>query len=170
MAKKHHKTLFGQIFGSIWDFIKAPFENANHNLLEILVTVTNKVKDALNSGAVDFLTSVIPTDIDDKLVALIRGKLPKIVATEILLKSFDDTDMTEEESKETAQKILDVWGGLNDADKAEFYTTLGSKLYIFIQEHQHGEKVTFGEAAAFIESAWKAWQKSQEKKADEDKF
>lgn len=165
MAK--HKTFFGKIFGVAWDKIKSVFDAANLPFLEAVVRITEGIKHALNSGVVDLITSVIPTDLDDKLVALLRKKIPVILAQELLLKKAAEGPITEEAANELMAEMLEAFGGLPDEKKARFYTSLAAELYIFGQEHAHGEKVTFGQAARSVEKGWQAYKALKEKEAEE---
>lgn len=148
-----HKTFFGKLFGWIGDL----FHNADKDLLQVAVDVTNKVKDFVNSSAAAVLTSVIPTTIDDTLLSVLKEKLPFILADELAIQSLD-TDSTEEQAKETAQQILNSFGGLSDIKKEEFYTSVAARLYIEIQAIKAGKKVTFGEAAALVESFYQQYE------------
>lgn len=159
MAREHH-TFFGKTFGWLWDQIKTVFKDADHGFLEIAVTLTNKIKNALNSKAVDFLTSIIPGDLDDKIVDFLKAKVPILLADELMVQAAG-VPATEEEAQALAEKLVDSFGGLSDIDKEEFYTAIAAKVYIFLHEHSHGEKVTFGQAARFVETAYEAWLESQ---------
>lgn len=153
---KHH-TFFGKLFGWIGDI----FHSANQSFLEIAVTITQAVKDALNSNLVDFLTKVIPGDVDDKIVAILREKVPILLADELMIQAAG-VPATEEEAQALATKLLESFGGLKDDQKEEFYTKVAAKIYIFLQAHKNGERVTFGQAAALVESAYQSWLKSKE--------
>ena len=159
-----HKTFFGKLFGWIGDI----FHDADKNLLQAAVKITEIVKSALNSHVADFATSLTSTKIDDKLLAIAREKITFILAKEMLVLNASKP-ATEDEAQDLAKKIIDGFGVLSDDDKAELYTKLAAKLYIFFKEHE-GKKVTFGEAAALAESAYQTWIKFKEDQEDEDKF
>lgn len=161
MAK--HKTFFGKIFGWIGDI----FQKANKAFLQAAVEVTSKIKDALNLGVVDLITSVIPGTLDDKVVAFLRQKLPVLLAKELLLQNVG-TPATEEEAQALAKNLIEGFGVLTDEDKEQFYTTIAAKIYIFLKAHEKGEKVTFGEAAALVESAYKSWLQLKENDDEND--
>lgn len=163
MAK--HKTFFGKIFGGFWDTVKSVFKKADHTLLEIAIKVTNTVKDALNSGFVDIITKLIPGDIDNKFVDLLKLEVPKILAAELLLKALPEAT-TETDAQAIGKQLLDAFGGLSDTDKEEFYTSVAAKIFIFINAHKNGEKVTFGQAAQLVEGAYQEWLVLQSKEND----
>jgi hypothetical protein len=156
---KHH-TFFGKVFGSLWDIIKKPFDNANHPFLEIAINITNLVKDALNSGIVSTITTLIPGALDDKIVEILKEKLPILLADELLIQAAG-TPTNQTDAEALAKQLVDSFGGLADDRKERFYTSLAADIYIFLQQHEHGEKVTFGEAAAFVEVAYKAYLQSK---------
>ncbi len=157
---KHH-TFFGKVFGSLWDIIKKPFDNANHHFLEIAINVTNAVKDALNSGFINTITALIPGGLDDTIVAILKEKLPILLADELLIQAAG-TPTTEVDAETLAKQLVDSFGGLPPEKREKFFTSLAAQIYIFLQAHEHGEKVTFGEAAAFVETAYKAYLQSKE--------
>lgn len=158
MAK--HRTFFGKIFGVAWDKIKSVFDAANLPFLEAVVKITEGIKHFLNSGIVDVLTYLIPGDLDNKLIEALRKKLPVIMAQELLLKKAAEGPITEEAANQLTEEMLLAFGGLSDEKKARFYTTVAAEIFIFGQEHAHGEKVTFGQAARSVEKAWQAYQLS----------
>lgn len=155
-----HHTFFGKTFGWLWDQIKLAFTAGDGSFLEIAIKLTNKVKDALNSKAIDFITSLIPGDLDNKIAEILKAKLPIIIADELLIQAAG-APATEEEAKALALQLVDSFGGLSDLEKEQFYTSIAAKVYIFLHEHAHGEKVTFGQAARFVETAYEAWLQSQ---------
>lgn len=152
-----HKTFFGKIFGWIGDL----FHSANEGFLKAAITVTEAVKNALNSGIVDFLTAIIPGDVDNKLVKILRAKVPVLLADELLIQGITDGS-TEEEIQALAAKVVDSFGGLSEAKKEKLYTSLAAQIYIFLKKHQDKHHVTFGEAAALVESGYRSWLESKE--------
>ena len=161
---RDHTTFFGRIFGTAWDsvisFFKKKFKDADHGLLEVAITVTNVVKQVLSSGAANFLVSLTPTDIDDKLLATLNKQLPIILANEIMIQGINQAS-TEEEVKSVFSKVLDSFGLMTDADKEQFYTSIAAKIYIVFQELKSGKKISFGEAALLVESAYQEWLNSK---------
>lgn len=151
-----HKTFFGKIFGWIGDL----FHNANKDLLQAAIDITNTIKAALNSGIVDFITGLIPGTLDDSIVAALRTQLPVLLADELLVQSVG-TPATEADAQLLATKLVDSFGLMTDAKKEKLYTSIAADIYIFLQNHLHGEKVTFGEAASLAESMYQAWLAEQ---------
>ena len=154
MAK--HKTFFGKIFGWIGDI----FNNAKQDLLQVAIDVTNEVKNALNSGITDFITKLIPGTVDDKIVQVLKDKLPILLADELLIQQAGKAT-TEADAQDIAEKLLDSFGGLSDEKKEKFFTSIAAEIYIFLMKHVHGEKVTFGEAASLAESMYQTYLESK---------
>jgi hypothetical protein len=66
----------------IWKQIKAVFEHIPADVktaIHIGVQVTENIKLFIESPVADVLTTIIPGDVDDKIKALLRAKLPEIV-------------------------------------------------------------------------------------------
>lgn len=71
----------------IWNEIKLLFDRVPAELktaIHIGVTVTEQIKNFVDSPAAYILTALIPGDIDDKIKELLRAKLPGIL-TELKL-------------------------------------------------------------------------------------
>lgn len=157
---QQHKSFFGKIFGNAWDFIKAAFDKADGKLLETVITVTNTIKGLADSPLADIITAITPTTLDDKAVAMLRAKLPSILAAELLIKACDE-DSTAEDIAAVGIQITKAFGILSDERKAKFYTTIAAEIFIFLNLHKNGEKVTFGQAATFVETAYMAYLNSK---------
>lgn len=161
---KTHKTFFGRIFGSAWDSIKAffdkIFEEANHELLEAAIITTQALKAALQSGVVTAFVKMTPTKVDDTLLEIANKNLPKILASEILLKSLNPSN-TEADNQAIIKQIVDQFGGLSDAGKEELFTSIAAKIYVLFQQIKSGKKVTFGKASVLVETAWEEYASNQ---------
>jgi|SRR6185312_689246 len=159
-----HKTFFGKIFGNAWDSVKAffkkAFEDADHDLLEVVIKITNVVKIALSSGTAQFLVDLTKTDLDNKVLDIANKYLAILLADEIMLQGLKEAT-TQEEIQAIFSKVLDSFGQMTDDQKAKFYTSLAADLYKLYQEIKSGKKITFGEAALLVESAYQEWLNSK---------
>lgn len=151
---------FQKLFAFKFKWIGKLFSNANHNFLQAAIDITNVVKVALQSKLVDFLTSVIPGTVDDKIVAILRTNVPILLADELLLQQVG-APATEADAQALATKLIDSFGKLSDGDKEKFFTSIAAQTYIFLQQHQNGQHVTFGEAATLAESFYQDWLANQ---------
>lgn len=168
MSNKVHRTFFGKIFGSAWDSIKSFFskawDDADHNLLEFAVVVTQALKDGLQSGVVKFIVDATPTELDNNILQAVNAFLPKLLADELLIKDVKDSS-TEADAEAVAKKIVDSFGGLSSENKEKFYTSVAAKIYVLVMQEKHGVHVTFGQGAQLIESAYQEWESSKDKNA-----
>ena len=153
---------FSKLFAFKFAWFGKLFHNANHPFLQTAIDVTNAVKNALNSGFVDIATMVIPGSIDDKIVATLRQQVSILLADEMLIQS-SGSPATEQEAEDLSKKLIDSFGLMTDIKKEELYTSVAARIYIFLQNHEHGEKVTFGEGATLVEGFYQDWLESKNK-------
>jgi hypothetical protein len=67
---------------NIWAEVKGLFNNISPELktaIHIGVIVTENIKSFVDSPAADILTAIIPGDLDNELITLLRAKLPEIL-------------------------------------------------------------------------------------------
>lgn len=161
-----HKTFFGRIFGTAWDSIKTffsnTFANANHDLLEVAIVITNVVKNALSSNTAQFLVDLTKTNLDNEILAIANKNLAILLGDEILLQGVKDATTTDE-IQAVFQKVLDSFGTMTDSQKEKLYTSLAADVYKLYLEVKSGQKITFGEAALLVESAYQEWLSTQQK-------
>lgn len=147
-------------------WIENIFENAQKDLLKAAVIVTQYIKPILDSPVSSVVLSIadavtksqIPTEIADD----VKKAIPVFLAEETLLTSITP-DMTEQQVNDIMEKMVQQWPNIPDQKKAEIYTTLSAKIYILIIQLSKGEKITFGEAASLVESAYKTWLNASSK-------
>lgn len=147
-------------------WIENIFENAQKDLLKAAVIVTQYIKPILDSPVSSVVLSIadavtksqIPTEIADD----VKKAIPVFLAEETLLTSITP-DMTEQQVNDIMEKMVQQWPNISDQKKAEIYTTLSAKIYILIIQLSKGEKITFGEAASLVESAYKTWLNASSK-------
>lgn len=155
---KQPKTFFGLLLKNAWNsirgFFKRLFEDADHNLLEFAISLTTIAKNALQSKALDLLTGLTSTKVDDAILKLAREKVLLLLAAELIVHGLDAAS-TKEDVEAVATKITDVFEGLSDKDKGKLYTSLAAELYILFMDVKNGKTVTFGSAAALVEAAYK---------------
>lgn len=158
-----HKTFFGKLlhgefesaFGDLKRWLKDIWENANHDVIDLAITLTDLTKTVLNNKAVDQFITFTKSTVDNDMAQFLRSNVVTISADLLLIKGVEEST-NEEELQKVAQQIVNSFGGLSDEQKEVFYTSLAAKLYIVYQKVKAGEKVTFGEAAALVEGAFKS--------------
>lgn len=151
---------FKELFAFKFHWIGNLFHNAHKPFLQAAIDITNAVKTGLNSGLIDLATGIIPGTIDNTIVDILRKQVPVILADEMLLQSAG-TPATEEDAQALAKKLIDSFGAMSDVRKEQLYTSVAAQIYIFLQQHSNGEKVTFGQAATLAESFYQDWLASQ---------
>lgn len=154
-------SFFSKLFAFKFAWFGKLFHNANKPFLQAAIDITNVVKNALSSSVTDFITSVIPGTIDNSIVDVLRKQVPLILADELLLQAAGEPT-TEQEAHDLGVKLIDSFGQLSDAHKEQLYTSVAAQIYIFLQSHEHGEKVTFGQAATLAESFYQDWLDSKD--------
>lgn len=168
-----HKTFFGKIFGSAWDSIKGffnkLFKEADHDLLQTAIIITEGLKAALQTGVIRTFVQLTPTKVDDNLLQIANDNLPKLLASEQLLQVLK-TGATEADAEVILTTIVDNFGGLSDKGKEELYTSIAAKFYVLVMEIKNGKKITFGKAALLIESAWEEYQQWKNSKNEATKL
>jgi hypothetical protein len=147
-----HKTFFGRLIYHI--FGGKPF-------LQAAIDITNVIKTGLNSGLIDLITGLIPGTVDNNLIAILRDKVPILLADELMVQAAG-TPATEEEAQALAVKLIDSFGKLTSAKKEELYSKVAAQIFIFLKAHDNGEKVTFGEAVSAAEGFYQDWLASQQ--------
>lgn len=148
-------------FGKIFHWIGQLFTSAKKEWLQVAVLTTKTVKDILNSPVTDIVAAMIPGKSDDVAIAFLRKIVPQILAKELAIMELTDAS-TEAEIEQAMRDIVAAFTKLSDDDKAELYTKLAAKIYMFTMREASGDKVSFGEAAALVESAYQTWLKAKE--------
>lgn len=154
-------NFFHELFAFRFKWIGKLFKNENKPFLQAAIDITNVVKKGLNSGLADFITNLIPGTVDNSILSVLRQNVPILLADELMIQTTG-APATEEDARALAVKLVDAFGKLNSVDKEQFYTSVAARIYIFLQQHEHGEKVTFGQAATLAESFYQDWLASQQ--------
>lgn len=155
-----HKTFFGKIFGSVWDsisgFFKKQWDAADHNGLELAIKLTNFVKICCQSQEANFLVSITKTGLDDAALAFAKKWLPSVLADLLLIQGIN-TASSEADIQVAFGKVLDSFGKFTTDQKERFYTSVAATIYKLYLEVQSGQKITFGEAAKLVQTAFEEW-------------
>lgn len=158
-----HKTFFGKLlagdFTGAWqdikNFVKKIWEDADHKAIDASITITEFIKNALDNSEVNILVALTPTKTDDEVLAFMKENAVKVLSNEMLLKEITP-ESSADEIQQTLNKIIDTYGGLNDEDKQQLFTSIAANLYRLYLDIKAGKKVTFGTSAVLVESGFKA--------------
>jgi hypothetical protein len=151
---------FSKLFAFKFAWFGKLIHDAHKPFLQLAIDTTNTLKTGLNSGLLDLAVSLTPTDVDNEVLAALRKEIPVILADEMLVQSTG-YPATEQAAQDLAKKLVDSFGLMKDEKKEELYTSVAAQVYIFLQSHAHGEKVTFGQAASLAESFYEDWKANQ---------
>lgn len=153
-------SFFSKLFAFKFAWFGKLFHDAHKPFLQAAIEVTNVVKGALNSGVVDLVTGLIPGNLDNDIADILKKEVPILLADELLIQAAG-YPATEAEAHDLGVKLMDSFGKLSDTHKEQLYTSVAAQIYIFLQAHVHGEKVTFGQAATLAESFYQDWLNSK---------
>jgi len=98
---------------NIWAEVKGLFNNISPELktaIHVGVIVTENIKSFVDSPAADVLTAIIPGDLDNELITLLRAKLPGIL-TELKLADSCGSLTVPSEITACAVKVLQGLSG-----------------------------------------------------------
>lgn len=130
----------------IWAEVKSLFEGIPAELktaIQIGVTITEAIKNFVDSPAADILTAIIPGDLDDELKTLLRAKLPEILTE---LKLADSCGSLTDPAQITACAVK-VLQGLDGDIKNAFLHSLS----ILIAEVAADGKLTWSDGVYILQ-------------------
>lgn len=130
----------------IWGQIKALFDGIPADVktaIHIGVTITQNIKNFVDSPVADVLTTIIPGDIDDEIKNWLRAKLPSILTE---LKLADSCSGLTDPSAITACAIK-VLQGLDGDVKSAFLHNLS----ILISQVAADGKLTWGDGVYILQ-------------------
>lgn len=148
-----------EIFEKIWAWIKAKFEALNKELLpiaDVAVDVTNALKTLMDSGAVDVITSITPTKVDDRIAAAIRNALPKVLSTMSIIQDVASSDITPDQA---AVILLDRVKQLVPDSQAFQWLEFSSKLTKELAKDLEDDDLSITEAINLAHEIYNAIKK-----------
>jgi hypothetical protein len=137
---------------------------ANKEYVDISIKGTNVVKELVDNPVTDWAVKLTSTTADDKVLAWLKEKLPIILADQLAFKAITPQS-TEADVQALMIQVIDTFGGLNDAQKEQLWTSIAANIYKQLEADLSDNNITFGEAAALVETGWQAWQKLHAKPA-----
>lgn len=147
-------------FSRIFQWIEQLFENAEKDLLKASVLITQDIKPILDSPVTDVLASiadaVTKSQLPTEILGDVKKAIPVFLAETTLLTSITP-DMSEDQIKAILDKMVSEWPNVSVEKKGELFTSLTAKIFMLASQLAKGQKVTFGEAASLVESAYQTW-------------
>jgi len=153
--KINHMSIFTKIGG--W-FAKV-FKSVKTDGVKIAIAVTEGIKNALNSGILNFIAQVIPghSDIPKEIVAVLNQWIPKLLATELAVQGLPDNP-TEQDILDFENRVIAAFGKIDN--KSKLYTLLSAQIYGIIRDRlSDGTPYTFAELVVDVEHAYQDYQK-----------
>jgi hypothetical protein len=131
---------------NIWAEVKGLFNNISPELktaIHIGVIVTENIKSFVDSPAADILTAIIPGDLDNELITLLRAKLPEILTE---LKLADSCGSLTDPSAITACAVKVLQGLSGDVSSAFLHS-----LSILVAQVAADGKLTWSDGVYLLE-------------------
>ncbi len=161
-----HKTFIGKLlaldfagaWGDIKAFVKQIWQDADHDVIDASINITQFVKEALENDSLEALVAITSSKKDDEILAFMQENLAKVLSSEFLLDEITP-DSTKEEISAVLDKVFDQYRWFDDEEKQQVYTSFAANLYRLYLDIKQGKKVTFGTAALLVESAFKVFKK-----------
>jgi hypothetical protein len=130
----------------IWNTIRSVFNSFPLSLktaVHIGVTVTENIKQFVDSPFVDVLTAIIPGEIDDKLKQILRNGIPMLL---INLKLADKCNFSTD-SQETTKCAIKILQNLDDEIKSAFLHNIS----VLISQLAADSKLSWSDGVCIVE-------------------
>lgn len=118
-------------------------------IIPIAIEIVNGVKTFVDSSGVDFLTSVIPSTVDDQIKTFLRNVLP------IIIKGLHKWESIINESDVNIQMklITEELKTLNKSERDNIKTQLASEIVVILSEFE-GKPIAINDAKIMILTAY----------------
>lgn len=134
------KRLLADLFAEAYDILRANGSQA--------VKITQRLKEIVESPISDFVVSIIPTDIDNQALVVLRKIVPEVSFRVAVVNAI----MKESEEPATAvQKIVEHLRGLTKNERVAFWLTFAAELTRALSDG----KISFNEAVILSQIAYK---------------
>ena len=131
-------------------------EHEVSNIMPLAVSITEKLKTALESGAVDFVEKAIDgfvgrPGVAEEAVGLAQLVIKKVLPIELAIQGIPTNPSPEDVSK-FAQQVISSFTTLTTKDK--LYTNLAAQIYRDIQAQKNLPITPWAKAIAVIEEGY----------------
>lgn len=99
-------------------------------LIPVGIAIVNKFKELLDSDVADIITSLIPSDLDDKLKEKLREWLPLF----LLKLDIANTTANIEDPNERLKAVLDMFKFSDIEERNDFYHKFGYRIIEFLAD------------------------------------
>lgn len=153
------------IFAAIGAWFQRTFNNVKNNLDSVAISVTEGVKQAINSGvlpaAAHIFDSVTGSHISSDIVTLVGNNINKVLAAELALQGLPD-HATPEQLTAFEQSVLIAFTGKDSIGKSKLYTALAAQIYSDLETLvNQSEPITFAALVNTVETAYQQYVADQ---------
>lgn len=146
---------------NLWTWFKNIFKNVKKHGAQVAITITEQVKDALNTGAAGFIALTVDnlanTHLAENVLSILRTNIPKLLAVELAVQGLPDNP-TKEDILKFETDVINAFGKMDK--KSKFYTTFAADVYGIVKETLEttpDKKPTFAELVAAVEKAYERY-------------
>lgn len=143
---------------NLWTWFKDIFKNVIKHADVVAITVTEEIKDALNTGAAGFFASLIDkltkSHIAENIVDFLKTNIGKVLAVELAVQGLPDNP-TSDDILKFETDILNAFGKISNTSK--LYTTLAAQIYGLIDttlKNTPDTPPTFAEWVRVVEGSY----------------
>lgn len=142
-----------QILKNTWLWVTGKYKNlTSQDNLDAAIEAVNVIKSLSYSQVAGWLVQLTATDIDNRILDIIKDRAPKAISALLLLKHLPDKP--DKGEIETVIKSFLMTINNDVEERGRLLTSLTASILIALEDG----KLTFGEAAAIVE---KAYQENQ---------
>ena len=151
---------------NLWTWFKNLFKNILKHADIIAITVTEEIKNALDTGVAGFLANLVDqltkSNIATDVAAFLKKNIPKILAAELAVQGLPDNPTVDDILKFETD-ILNAFGKISNQSK--LYTVLAAQIYGLIDttlKTTPDTKPTFAEWVQVVEAAYQDYVLDQQ--------
>lgn len=140
----------GEILKSVWMWVSGNYKKlTSEKNVDAAIKSVNVIKELSNSQLLGWIVSITNTGIDNKIVEVIKNRVPKILASLMLLKNLPEkpTQFQVEELLRSFLKTINE----NESERERLLTSLSAEILVSLEDGV----ITFGEAAAIVEKVYR---------------
>jgi len=143
---------------NLWTWFKNIFKNVIKHADQVAITVTEEIKNALNTGAAGFLAGLIDqltkSHIAENILKFLKDNITKVLAAELAVQGIPD-NATPDDILKFETDVINAFGKIDN--KSKLYTTLAAQIYGLIDttlKTTPETPPTFAEWVRVVESAY----------------
>lgn len=148
-------TAQGGFFHRVWVWLKKAFTDIVVHAASVAISITEQIKDGLNSDAAGFIAKVLDglthSGVPDHVLEFLRKIVPEVLAAELAVQALP-LNPTEQDILDFENKLLAAFKVTDN--KSKLYTTLAAQIYGIVMQ-------TFA-ATPDVPPTWAEWVKAVE--------